>query len=266
MISELSFSNLRLNYLLKEQENIESLLRNQKIMLINALDRSDFYKDLLIHDIANVLHNIQLSIDLLEMKEDKQLKRQNLQEIINIVINNVKKGISLVSRVRQLIKVNEKKTNKRVGLKKLINNSICNIKAQFENENKKILTELPEEVIKIKGGSLLLEAFENIMKNAIIHNDSEVKKIWIRVSKTYYKDNNWVKLEFMDNGKGIDYDRRKTIFERSIKQDKSELGMGIGLSLVKRIINGYGGIIEVQDRIKGIYQEGSNFIVLLRSK
>ena len=39
--------------------------------------------------------------------------------------------------------------------------------------------------------------------------------------------------------------------------------MGLGLSLVKKIIDSYHGKIRVEDRIKGDYKQGSNFILLL---
>ncbi len=39
--------------------------------------------------------------------------------------------------------------------------------------------------------------------------------------------------------------------------------MGVGLSIVKRIIDNFKGNIWVEDRIKGDYSKGSNFIVLL---
>ena len=39
--------------------------------------------------------------------------------------------------------------------------------------------------------------------------------------------------------------------------------MGLGLSLVKKIIDSYSGKICVKDRIKGDYTKGSNFIVLI---
>ena len=39
--------------------------------------------------------------------------------------------------------------------------------------------------------------------------------------------------------------------------------MGFGLSLVKKILEGYNGKIWVEDRIQGDYTKGSNFIVLI---
>jgi signal transduction histidine kinase len=40
--------------------------------------------------------------------------------------------------------------------------------------------------------------------------------------------------------------------------------MGIGLSLVKMIIDGFDGKIWIQDRVKGDYSKGSNFCLLLK--
>ncbi len=58
-------------------------------------------------------------------------------------------------------------------------------------------------------------------------------------------------------------DRKKKIFKRGSFKTKNVLGMGLGLSLVKEIIKKYGGKIWVEDRIKGNYSKGSNFVILI---
>ncbi len=53
------------------------------------------------------------------------------------------------------------------------------------------------------------------------------------------------------------------ISDPNYKKDRSIGGMGIGLSLVKTIINSYNGQVWLENRIIGDHTKGSNFIILL---
>ena len=79
---------------------------------------------------------------------------------------------------------------------------------------------------------------------------------------TRQEERKLVRLEFRDNGIGIKDDRKKLIFETYSKK-KGSKGLGFGLSLVKKIIDIYGGKIWVEDVVKGDYTQGSNFILLI---
>ena len=66
------------------------------------------------------------------------------------------------------------------------------------------------------------------------------------------------------SGTGIIEERKPTIFKRSKNRDTSKGGMGIGLSLVKMIVKGYGGKVWVENRVHDDYKKGSNFIIALQ--
>ena len=57
--------------------------------------------------------------------------------------------------------------------------------------------------------------------------------------------------------------RKRIIFEKGFKKEKESKGMGIGLTLVKTIMDSYNGKIWIEDRVKGDYTQGSNFILLI---
>ncbi len=70
-------------------------------------------------------------------------------------------------------------------------------------------------------------------------------------------------MEFLDNGIGIQDSRKDIIFKTGFNSKKGGKGMGIGLSLVVIILKIYEGKIRVENRVKGDYYRGSNFILLI---
>ena len=86
----------------------------------------------------------------------------------------------------------------------------------------------------------------------------------IDVSKIREDDISYIKIEVKDNGMGIPDDLKEKLFIKSRNADISRRGMGMGLSLVKTIVDKYGGKIKIKDRVEGDYEKGSNFILLLK--
>ena len=83
------------------------------------------------------------------------------------------------------------------------------------------------------------------------------------MSKTRVDDKKYNKFEFIDNGIGVSDDRKEIIFKRGNRELKGSKGMGLGLSLVSKILSIFNGKIWVEDKIKGDYTKGSNFIILI---
>ena len=98
---------------------------------------------------------------------------------------------------------------------------------------------------------------ENLIKNALDAIDEPKGKIEILVKEARNK----VEIEVSDSGKGIEMNRRKDVFRPGYSTKKR--GWGLGLSLSKRIIEGYhGGKIFVKSSKPG---EGATFKIILKS-
>ena len=98
---------------------------------------------------------------------------------------------------------------------------------------------------------------ENLIKNALDAIDEVSGKIEISVKESKRK----VEVEVKDSGKGIEMKRRKDVFRPGYSTKKR--GWGLGLSLSKRIIEGYhGGKIFVKSSMPG---EGTIFKIILKS-
>jgi len=97
---------------------------------------------------------------------------------------------------------------------------------------------------------------ENLVKNALDAIENENGKINIEV----IDGKKGVEIEVSDNGKGIDLRRRKDVFRPGYSTKKR--GWGLGLSLSKRIVEGYhGGKIFVKNSMPG---EGTTFKIILK--
>jgi len=243
-----------------EQELLESEERYKK-----AYDKADFYKDLLAHDVGNILNNINASVQLMKIWNGDNNLSEKEKSMIEIIKQQLERGASLVSNVRKLSEIEEGELSvKSIDANNLIEKCIENIRSRFYEREIEISFEAVQEITNVIGGELLIDAFENLIINGVIHNDSEKKKLWINISKVYQEGKNYVKIEFKDNGLGIIDDRKMTIFKRNFERDRSTGGMGIGLSLVKNIIKSYGGQARVENRVMGDYSQGSNFIIMLK--
>jgi signal transduction histidine kinase len=145
----------------------------------------------------------------------------------------------------------------------LLNKAIEFTKTSFQNRNVDLQVESSVKKLYGQVNDFIVDIFENLLINSVHHNDQPSINITVNLSKDQMEDKKYIKMEFKDNGIGISDFRKKTIFLRGTKRDQRSKGMGLGLSLVKKIIDSFKGSIWVEDRIKGDYKQGSNFIVLI---
>jgi signal transduction histidine kinase len=97
---------------------------------------------------------------------------------------------------------------------------------------------------------------ENLIKNSLDAIETSKGKIEMIVKETRKR----VEIEVTDSGKGIEMNRRKDVFRPGYSTKKR--GWGLGLSLSKRIIEGYhGGKIFVKSSVPG---EGTTFKIILK--
>ncbi len=117
----------------------------------------------------------------------------------------------------------------------------------------KELDELPTILIDKEK---IQEVIENLIDNAIKFNSSEKKEIIITGNTT---KEGFIQVEIIDNGPGIPSEEHTTIFQKFYQLEKyftgQVEGVGLGLALVKKLVESHGGEIWVESRIG----EGSKF-------
>lgn len=106
--------------------------------------------------------------------------------------------------------------------------------------------------VRVRANDLLSSVVGNLLSNAIFYNDKETPVVTVTVETT----GETATIRVADNGPGIPDRRKERIFAEG-EQGAGSSGMGIGLSLVDRLVEQYGGDIWIEDNDP----EGSVFCV-----
>ena len=245
-------------------KNTANKLKISEEVSKNAYKRLDFYKDLFFHDINNILQHILSATDLYETYLKFPYDKQKIENIPNIIRNQVLRGAKLISNIRKISDLEiEKAPIKTVDLCEHLNESVNLLTNSYKDKDIKIVIDTPLKDLRIEASDLFHDVCDNILFNAIKHNNKPTPEIIIKISKLQKDERNYIRTEFLDNGRGIEDNRKKQIFQRGFNDDRSTSGMGLGLSLVKKIIDSYDGDIWVEDKVIGDYTRGSKFIVLI---
>jgi len=240
----------------KLKESIEGLQK--------TFEQSEFYKDIFAHDINNILNNIKFSSELLKTYQNNSGKQEKMKEMIAIIQEAVNRGMKLVSNVQKLSKLNTNKFNlERVEVCKLLNESIKLIRGRYSTRKININIDVSSKNIFVRANELLLDVFDNLLDNAIKYNDTPTVEILIKLLNEHKEGINYIRITFINNGIGVLDVQKQQIFQRGHKNCKTGKGMGIGLSLVKKVVEQYKGQIWVEDKVKGDYSKGSSFILLI---
>ena len=245
-----------------ERKRAEKRCTESEQQYRKAYQRVDLYKDLFAHDVNNLLQSIQSAVDMILVNKDS-LDQRFSDRMIAIIDVQVRRGKRLVENITKLSEIEDKKAfMKVVDAYSVLIQSIEYIHTCFPDKTINIKVDSENKELKILFNDLLSDIFDNILLNAVLHNNNEVIQILIKISKTQENNRQYNKIEFIDNGIGIPDNRKNAIFKGIYRSGKDKIGMGLGLSLVSKIIKKVKGDIRVEDNIKGDYSKGSNFILL----
>ncbi len=110
---------------------------------------------------------------------------------------------------------------------------------------------------------LLYDVFANLVGNAVKHSSGNGANIEISVGIARDGTNRYYQVEVEDNGPGIPDELKDKIFNRLQRGETKARGIGLGLYLVKSLVESYHGRVWVEDRVSGDYSKGSRFVVML---
>lgn len=244
---------------------ITGLILNTTFLLreIRKSDQQDAFLNAMTHELKTPIASIRLYLETLKRRELTDEKRR---EFYDIMLADSDRLLATVEQVLAASKARERsrKVNAiSVDLKEIVEDCAKQITRRYH---------LSPDDIKIVSGSerIFTEAdagelstvFVNLLDNAVKYSGNEVD---IAV-KFRLRQNGIAEVHIKDKGVGIPPDQLKRIFKRFYRTPDaaagSSKGTGLGLYIVRSIVETYGGKILVKSRGTG---KGTTFIVRLPS-
>ena len=230
----------------------------------DAFYKANCLNGLFIHDISNLFQIISNSIELCETLMKEEENKEEVTEYFHMIAQQLNRGKKLIRNARNISELDESEIPlESVEVFSILRSAINFTRISFPKKNITIDIVSDYGSLNVMANELLSEIFENIIINSIKYNRNKVIQVEVVISviDIYYK--NYVKIEFKDNGIGIDDARTEIIFQETHMKSRHSKGMGIGLSLVAKLTKLYNGKICVENRIRGDSTKGSNFIILI---
>ncbi|MHA1844147.1 MAG: PAS domain S-box protein [Promethearchaeota archaeon] len=251
-----------------ELKEIELKLKESETKYRDAYQQINFYKNLLAHDFSNIIGVIggftELNLSLLEDEtHTEKLKINHLR-----IKEQVTRAKQLISNIQVLSKLEESPLELQpLDIYKYLLKSVKYIKNSFQDKPIVIDIETRKKKYIMRANELISHVFENLLINSIKYCNNPIVEILIKISQINKNGISKIQLEFIDNGIGIPDEQKSKLFQVSQPDMRTatiyESHMGIGLTLVKKIIDLYKGTITVEDKIKGDYSKGTKIIITL---
>jgi signal transduction histidine kinase len=219
-------------------EQVEQLVTSHKSLLANAS-----------HELRSPLTRIRMGLELMGDSPSPAMKAEISRSVGEL--DQLIDEILLASRLDA--KEADLGTIEPVDLTGLASEECARVDAHLE------LGFDPHSIVVPGVGKLLRRMLRNLLENARRYGTSDIE---VQLSSLTENNRHWVRLCVCDRGPGVPPDLRERIFEpfyRLPGASEREGGVGLGLSLVRSIVQRHGGHVHCQDREGG----GAQFVVML---
>jgi signal transduction histidine kinase/CheY-like chemotaxis protein len=228
--------------------------------LILADRRKDEFLATLAHELRNPLAPIRTGLDILRLRSGDA---QATQRATDIMERQLRQMVRLVDDLLDVSRINTGKftiKSGRVELKAVVNDALEVVRPYIDLHGHELQIDLPDRPVFLNGDATrLAQILSNLLNNAAKYTNRGG-----RVSLKATVEDRTLIVVVADTGIGIAPDMLNTVFEMFVQVDstleRSTAGLGVGLSLARKLVELHGGSIEAHSAGLG---HGSQFMVRL---
>jgi PAS domain S-box-containing protein len=245
-------------FAIEEDVTKKKELEEQREFLVQSLDKRnkelEDYASIVSHDLKSPLRSIHSLLSWIQEDNDKELSEQTI-EYLSMIEGKVEKMDYLIEGVLMYAKIDKvEKLAEKVNTTKIIQN-IINIIYIPSHISVTITGELP---VITADQFRVQQLFQNLISNAVNYIDKPIGLVEVSCIE---ESENYIFL-VKDNGPGIAKENQTKIFEIFQSLESSGKSTGLGLSIVKKIIDIYEGEIWIESEL-GL---GTTFFIKLHKQ
>lgn len=261
----LSAANEQLEASRRALEEVNAQLReaNERLQELDRVKQS--FTAMLVHDLKSPLAVVLATLEFLEMQNEDDA---DAGELIQAAKTNITNMTALITELLEVFRAEAQDiqlTPHELDMTQLLNQCAAAARIMAREKNIEVRADIPADLPLTRAdGKKLERALMNLLSNAIKFTPAQgvvtvesavVEGVGVEVGKRY------IRVSVTDTGPGIPAEELPYIFDpyRQSSSQQRSLGVGLGLSIVRRIIAAHGGGVSVRSQV-GV---GSTFTVML---
>jgi signal transduction histidine kinase/CheY-like chemotaxis protein len=238
------------------QKELEQELRRQAGQLAEADRRKTEFLAMLSHELRNPLAPIVHSVDLLDSGDAKT--RLQARDVIRRQAAHLARLVGDLLDVSRISRGAIRLEPRRTALADLVTTAVEEWRHMIAQRGQQLSIDLPQEPVWLDVDPT---RFAQIISN-LVHNSAKFTPQGGRVAVRAETRGGWLRLAVRDTGAGIGADILPQVFEVFVQGappfDRAQGGLGLGLALVRRLVELHGGTVEASSDGPG---KGSEFVV-----
>ncbi|HEX6790157.1 MAG TPA: PAS domain-containing protein [Candidatus Krumholzibacteria bacterium] len=234
--------------------------KRQEEALREADRRKDEFLAVLSHELRNPLAPIGYATELLKKEPLSPGELTWIRDVMDRQVHQMGRLLDDLLDVARITRGVIDLNREHVELRSVVNDAVEASRPFIERSAHQLIVQLPTESIIVDvDPTRLAQVFLNLLNNAARYTDRGGQ---IRLDA--WREDNEVMIRVKDNGIGIEHDVIGQIFDMFVQAgrplERTRGGLGIGLTLVKRLVSMHGGTVQVHSDGPG---QGSEFVVRL---
>jgi signal transduction histidine kinase len=243
---------------IEAKERIEHELIHSNQELAAADRRKDEFLAVLAHELRNPLAPLVTGLALCDRGlRATSIDVERLQHTRATMERQVRYLARLVDDLLDVSRIHSGKIELRkeiVTLSDVIEQATAAVRPALQERRHRLITELPKEPVYLRADVVrLTQVLANLLTNAIRYTDEGG-----RIELTCTTEGDWLATRITDNGRGIPINLLPQIFGMFVQERAGGGGLGLGLTLVERLVELHGGMVSASSEGPG---KGATFEV-----